>query len=156
MLGRTERQREETSTRPRDRPGGDAWTVPTLRPSIPLAGVNHLGSSADLVKAVVVLKGWGRNPSYHARPPGVVTNLADEQPLEDEVCTMRAVGPELGGVGRRHDPVETEETDEFAQERREEGDDPLVAVSRRHVDDPISVGPLGALPIRRPGQELLV
>lgn len=47
MLGRTERQMEETSTRPCDRPGGDAWSVPTLRPSILLAGVNRVMTRFD-------------------------------------------------------------------------------------------------------------
>ncbi len=47
MLGLTERQMEETSTRPRDSPGGDSWSLPTLRPSILLAGVNHLMTRFD-------------------------------------------------------------------------------------------------------------
>jgi hypothetical protein len=40
-------QMEETSTRPRDRPGGDSWSLPTLRPSILLAGVNHVMTRFD-------------------------------------------------------------------------------------------------------------
>jgi hypothetical protein len=47
MLGLTESQMEETSTRARDSPGGDSWTLPTLRPSILLAGVNHLMTRFD-------------------------------------------------------------------------------------------------------------
>jgi len=47
MLVLTESQMEETSTRPRDSPGGDSWNLPMLRPSILLAGVNHVMTRFD-------------------------------------------------------------------------------------------------------------
>jgi hypothetical protein len=48
MFGRTERQMEKTSSRPRDSPGGDSRSVPTLRPSILLAGVAQVMTRLDL------------------------------------------------------------------------------------------------------------
>jgi hypothetical protein len=40
--------------------------------------VPHLGSPAKLVNGVIVPNGRGCDPSYHARPPTVVTNFAED------------------------------------------------------------------------------